>query len=662
MPWIFEKKERPSAHQASEHKRLSGIPRPMKHPAIDKRSTGISHASKPTTDTLLTVPSVEEVKTISQAHLQPISNARQNKNDQDVSRAHKLLKIITKMDNDPEITILELVPFSRQPTVDFGNVTLGATRIRCIILRNIADKQQQMKVVTFPKADRGFYIDATEFLIAPRTEIGVDLAWTPKVLGSIRESITLTDINRMRWRIVLSGTGVAPQLPFQPRTGRPLVPRLSRKPSPSKIYRHMISNHNKLVFSPLARQSASTHRRRVAEALIKLRTPSPSKRSQIVRKILSRRDNEIITKIQSYCRMCLVKRGVEKRKRLITMLQARIRGFLVRRHLEKERKAVTVIQSHWRGHKARQMASELRKSLKAVIWIQSRARGLLARRELERKRVAVIKIQSHWRAYMARQELNRLRRFHQSIISFQSQARGLLIRKLIERERAAATIIQSCWRAYKARKQLELLRRVNQSVILLQSQIRGYLARRHLSRQHLAATVIQSHWRAYKARQEFQKLKDFHRSVVWMQAQIRGFLVRKDLERRQAAAIKLQSHWRAYKARAKLKALKRFLQSVIWLQSRARATLVRRELARKQFAATVIQSHWRAFKARQELRRLRRFVQSIIWLQSQSRGYQVRRQLKRSVEAIFSIQLQSFRRSLVISGQNQVTRSQILRS
>lgn len=658
MPLILERKERTVAQQQppNNQQRLSAIPRPLKHLVLDNNGGGISHASKPTLDTLplVTPGKAKDVKSIPPLRLQQQQSQQHQLKQHNINKSNNVFdhetpkklqqqsqKTLTQMDNDPEVAILELVPFSRQPTVNFGNVNLGATRIRYAILRNSSDKQQQMKVISFPKADKGFYIDATEFLIAPKTEICVGLAWTPKAPGGIRESVTLHDVNRMRWRIVLTGTGTTPkpQLPFQSRNSRAQVPRLFRRPSPSKLNRQMISERNKLVFSPYSRQSAARRQPKAVKPLTKLRTPSPNKRSQIVRKILSKQDEAMAIKVQSYCRMYLAKQALERRQRVILLLQSRIRGYLVRRDFKRKREAAITIQSKWRQLVARRKFLLVKE---AAIVLQSHLRGTRDRRRYLATLQATVTIQKIFRGRRARREVARFKQLERAVICLQSQTRGYLVRKDFKRKREAAISIQSMWRQFVARKKFLL---VKKAAIILQNRLRGIIARRKYLTTHQATITIQKNFRCVLARRELASLRRFQTNVIKLQSQIRGYLVRKDFNRKRLAAITIQSKWRQFVALRKFSALR---QAAVVLQSQFRRTIARRRYLAIRQATITIQKIFRGQRARKEFARLRQLQRAIIWLQSHTRGFIVRKQFKRSVEAVFRIQLQSFRGSLIM--------------
>jgi hypothetical protein len=558
MPFVFEQKrplnrtqeKHPQTSQRTSLQRLSNIPRPVKQLVVET-NTGISHASKPTLDRLpLQTPSKDPNRT--------------RAIPQDDNPKPKL----PDMDSDSELAILELVPFSRQPMVNFGDVKLGTTKIKYVLLRNSLEIQQQLFVKSFPKPDKGFYMDATEFLIAPNTEICVALAWTPKMVGGLRESITLQDVNRMPKRIVLMGTATRPKPEPSLSKSTRNIPRLFRR-SPNKINRQMRQERNKLIFSPRNTQ---------VKPLTKLQSPSPEKRHQLVRKILSQHDGQMAIKVQCYWRMVLAKRQLDRLKRQHRM----------------------------------------------AIKIQAYYRMVLAKRQLNHLKMQhrmAIKIQCYWRMVLAKRQLNSLKRQHRMATKIQSYYRMVLAKRRLDclkRQHRMATKVQCYWRMVLAKRQLD-----------------------HLKRQHRMATKIQCYWRMVLAKRELNRLKMQHRMAIRIQAYYRMVLAKRQLNHlkmQHRMAIKIQCYWRMVLAKRELNRLKMQHRMAIRIQAYYRMVLAKRQLDQLKMhnrMAIKIQAYYRMVVAK---RRYIRFRESVVWFQSVSRGNLYRRKLKSSVTALFKIQ------------------------
>lgn len=622
-------------------KRVSNIPRPTKQ-LLEQQQ--LNHASKPLTDILPRTPAAKI-----------INNQNLNKPE----RRALAPKMTQQQDVDPEVAVLELTPFCRQPIVNFGQVEVGTSQCKTVVLRNSQQTQQQLFVITFPKPVKGLYIDATEFLIAGRTETSVSIAWTPKSIGSIRETITLQDINRMPRRIVVLGTAFKP-LPDAPRSVRSThrsMYRFNRMPtklSPTKTHRKLTQERTQLVFSPASKRAIpKLHDKGENKPLTKLVHDSRRRHSALmVRKILSQYDTTMATRIQSYCRMVLAKRQLSQlhqRKDAIIKIQSFVRMFLVRNKLFNEHKAATTIKAYWKMYLARKKYLDTRKSL--------------------------ICVQSHCRVVLARRELARLKSLHVMIVRMQARARGVICRRGLLRElrerRDALTKIQSYVRMILARREYNQLQTKHNAVtaaINIQSFFRMILAQREvaaLRRSHRAATVIATYWKRHVARERYLKARE---SLICVQAHWRGVLARRELTRLKLLVkliVRIQSYGRGViLRRGQLRQLRERRDTVIKIQSYARMIKVQRdfaELKARHKAATAIkaywkgyvvrrrymgargsvirlQSHWRGILARQEFVRLKSLVAIIVRLQSYGRGMIFRRELDHSIRALHNCQ------------------------
>lgn len=584
QPFNRTQEKQPQAAHRTSLPRLSNIPRPVKQLVVETNG-GSSHASKPTLDKLpLQTPSknLDRTRIITK---------------DDNSKAK-----LPDTDSEAELAILELVPFSRQPMVNFGDVKLGTTKIRYVMLRNSLNVQQQLFVKSFPKADKGFYMDATEFFIAPNTEICVALAWTPKMVGGIRESITLQDVNRMPKRIVLMGTAIRPKPEPSLSKSNRNIPRLFRR-SPNKMINKQIrQERNKLVFSP--RSSRVKQDDKPVKPLTKLLSPSPEKRHRLVRKLLSQYDGQMATRVQSYFRMVLEKRRLASRKAALVKIQAYCRMIIEQRRYKQHKTAIIRLQSYWRMLSVRR---QFEKQRAAIVKIQSYSRMLVAKRQFANRKAAILRLQSYCRMIIERRRYKAKRL---AIVKMQSYCRMVLERRRFETQRAAIIRIQSFSRMLIARRRFENRKA---ALLRLQSYWRMIRAKKQAARRRAAIVKIQSFYRMTRDRRSYQK---HLAAVVKMQSYARMILERRRFESQRSAIIKIQSCFRMVLEKRRFVQLK----------------------AAREKAAIVLQKHCRAMIARHELARLKRLNLLVLWFQSRSRGYLHRRKFKCSIEAVLRIQ------------------------
>lgn len=567
MPVAFVPQTAPNPQLLRGLARDSKLPRPMKQLAPEQRKNGINHASKPTVDTLPVTPAIKLARKL-KTSTQKLSTTKPK---------------LPHHDSDPELAILELVPFSKQPVVNFGQVQLNATKIKYVIIRNTLTTQQQLTVQSFPKPDKGFYIDATEFLIAPHTEICVSLAWTPRIAGGLRETITLQDRNRMPRRIVLIGMANKPksETVIVKRTAR-AIPRLYQKTPTCNILKQ---DKIKTFMSP--RRMSGLKPKRSSKPLRKLIEPTPKKQHQIVRNILWQRAEAMRIKVGAAIIIQSAWRGLSARRAFIPMRDAN--------------RAAVKIQSRWKGYSARRGYNTLRSLVRAVVVIQSMWRASIARRQftiLKRSNEAATVIQTRWRGLLARRKYSYQKKLIEASVTVQSRWRGVIARRRfadLKNSVQAATIIQARWRGLVARRQFASLKRSNQAAVIIQSAWRGLLARRTFTARRAAnraAIVIQSNWRGLLARRRYNSLR---------------VLI--------AASVVIQSTWRAVIARRKLASLKRSFRAAVIIQARWRGLLARRQftcLKESNRAAVIIQSAWRGHSQRVRYANLRRSVQKAL--------------------------------------------------
>lgn len=581
------------------NQRNSLIPLPTKQPVPRGRTTGLSHASKPSMNIIPIITPAKELR----LGRRPLPLPLSQNNSQQIPPNKAVSPEISS-----EVAILTLMPFARQPTVDFNEVPVNSVAIKYVAIRNSLDVEQQLFVKTFPKADKGFNIDATEFLLAPRTEIFVAISWKPTSLGNVRETITFQDINRHPKRIVLTGSAVpVKSIKSIPR----ICARRNARISPCKLNR-MIKQEkpvSKPVSKPLTNLIFASRRRQSA---------------QIVKKILSQRDDVVATQVQSYFRMILCERELSRLKE--------------KKDLQIKTDAAKLIQSHWRC--------------------------ILARRKYIAMKHASIMLQSYWRSRVAREELKRLKAISQTrakaAIVIQSRWRGIIMRRRYVSIRNASIILQSCWRAKVARIELQRLREYTQrkklATIFVQSRWRGRVSRlRYLALKN-ASIIIQSYWRSRVAQKELQRLKEISRAredaARLIQSRWRGFVLRRKFIAIRHTIIGIQSCWRSKVARIQFQQAKSDLQIRInaakLIQSHWRCILARNRYVALKFASIRLQSYWRSRVARKELQRLKSIMRTSIGLQAYGRGYLTRYRLKRSIEALNRVQLGFLERKAIL--------------
>lgn len=609
-------------------RRTSNIPRPTKQLIVDKQ---LNHASKPLKDILPRTP----------------ANKIFNNQNLMKSGSHNNNKIVHSK-YDPEVTVLELTPFCRQPIVNFGRVQIGTTQNRTVILRNSQECQQQLFIITFPKPIKGLYIDATEFLIAARTETSVTIAWTPKNVGGIRETITFQDINRMPRRIVVLGSAYQPQ---------PEVPKQQVRSKPRSIYHfsgHSKSNkspqkinheRSQLVFSPAAKRAAAIK----ADSNVSAKEPLTrllhgTRRRQsalVVRKILSKFDDVKATKIQSYWRMVLAQRTYKSLRSQIkatTTIQSYWRMFVARRKYQKTKNSIIVLQNYWRMLLAKRTYSTLRSRNNAAIKIQSYWRMCLSRQRYLETRKSIIVVQANWRMLLARREYSTLRSENQAAITIQSHWRMFVARQAYIATLNSIIVLQSHWRMLLAQRSFITLRSQNQAAIKIQSYWRMVNSRRRYLQTRNSIVSLQTHWRMLLAQRRYRILKCQSQAAITIQSYWKMFVARQRYLETRNSIVTVQTHWRRLLAQRRYAILRSQHQAAIKIQSHWKRFVARRRYLRTRESIVVFQAHWRGVLARRNLARLKALVETIVGLQKYGRGMILRRRLERSIQALHNCQ------------------------
>lgn len=552
MPYIYER---------DQQSNRSNIPKPVKF-ARPSVGYGVNHASRPSLSNI------------------PDTPAKVCNNDYKLpQKAPPALKKKT-IEINPEIPALELKPFAEQPIVDFGEVNTEQTRVNYVTIRNLQNIQQRLVVKSFPKQENGFSIDSTDFLIAPKTEIFVALAWTPKSVGPIRDSVTFQDVNRSTFRVVMIGRAVRPKLQSTIKSSSKINAKVQSRPtpaktnrySPSKMGRKLNLDKTQLLFSPRTRSLLNKGVN--IKPLTKLKANNARRRDsgQIVINILSKNNDAVATRVQSFWRMVLAKRHLAQRredKATIIRVQSLCRMVLAKRSLatkQQERGAIIKIQNFWRMTLAKRLLARKQQENAATIKIQKFWRMVLAKRRYAKKleqKANVIRIQSLWRMVLAKRLSTQKQREREAIIKIQNFWRSILAKRLLTRklqERAATIKIQNFWRMILAKRLLAQKQQESVATIKIQNFWRMVLAKRLLTqkRQDKAALIkIQIFWRMVIAKRQLaEKL------------------------RHKAAVIRIQSLWRMVLARRLLAQKREDMAAIINIQSTWRMVLSKRELGR----------------------------------------------------------------------------------
>lgn len=145
---------------------------------------------------------------------------------------------------------------------------------------------------------------------------------------------------------------------------------------------------------------------------------------------------QIIVKLQSYCRMFLVKNGYGKTRRSNRVLLRLREGMGLS---EKQCCAAIVIQSSFRAHIAKRRFFLI---MKAVVCVQAHYRGRLVRLAFAILRMAALKLQSSWRGF-------RLRRGIQIVFKKRTQIYKLQIFRLWQHANTPLSYRTKCWEHFR---------------------------------------------------------------------------------------------------------------------------------------------------------------------------------------------------------------------
>ncbi|XP_050531513.1 protein abnormal spindle isoform X2 [Daktulosphaira vitifoliae] len=101
-----------------------------------------------------------------------------------------------------------LAPFQKQTQVEFSNIKLKETAVRCLTVVNPLDKSGQF---VLPPSSDGIYFDIFEFSLGPNQCRDIMITWNPSQYGNIRKSIKIEqkDCNK-KYEFVILGNCIYP--------------------------------------------------------------------------------------------------------------------------------------------------------------------------------------------------------------------------------------------------------------------------------------------------------------------------------------------------------------------------------------------------------------------------------------------------------------------
>ncbi|XP_048214214.1 abnormal spindle-like microcephaly-associated protein [Perognathus longimembris pacificus] len=100
--------------------------------------------------------------------------------------------------------VLSLGHFCRSPFVSFGDVRVGASRTRPLLLLNPHDEVAEVQVRA-PAADLGFSVEPRRCELRPKEKIVISVNWTPVKEGRIREIVTFVVNDILKHQAILLG-------------------------------------------------------------------------------------------------------------------------------------------------------------------------------------------------------------------------------------------------------------------------------------------------------------------------------------------------------------------------------------------------------------------------------------------------------------------------
>ncbi|KAM4860799.1 abnormal spindle-like microcephaly-associated protein [Thomomys bottae] len=133
--------------------------------------------------------------------------------------------------------VLSLSHFCRSPFVSFGDVRVGATRTRPLLLLNPHDEVVEVQV-RGPAADLGFRVEPRRCELRPKEKIVISINWTPVKEGRVREIVTFVVNDILKHQAILLGNAEE-----QKKKKRSLWDTINKKKMPvSSSHYRKISN------------------------------------------------------------------------------------------------------------------------------------------------------------------------------------------------------------------------------------------------------------------------------------------------------------------------------------------------------------------------------------------------------------------------------------
>ncbi|GFO45530.1 abnormal spindle-like microcephaly-associated-like protein [Plakobranchus ocellatus] len=125
---------------------------------------------------------------------------------------------------------LTLTHFTAPPRIGFGNVILGRSKTRTLLIRNPHDYEQEVIVERFPYKKK-FSIEATRFTVQPNEVFSLEISWSPEETGGVREMIQFHINDVYRLQAFLFGSADKPKQPSRRGKKNGLGPRMRQQPS-----------------------------------------------------------------------------------------------------------------------------------------------------------------------------------------------------------------------------------------------------------------------------------------------------------------------------------------------------------------------------------------------------------------------------------------------
>ncbi|XP_038205101.1 abnormal spindle-like microcephaly-associated protein [Arvicola amphibius] len=106
-------------------------------------------------------------------------------------------------DSSPPVLLLS--HFCPSPFLCFGDVRVGATRTRSLILQNPHEEPLQVELSLLRAADQGFSVVPSRCELKPKEKITVSVIWTPVKEGRVREIVTFLVNDFLKHQAILLG-------------------------------------------------------------------------------------------------------------------------------------------------------------------------------------------------------------------------------------------------------------------------------------------------------------------------------------------------------------------------------------------------------------------------------------------------------------------------